>query len=161
MARFDTSGLDQLIRDMQKMGQSSGPLAEAMVEAAVIEIRNSWQETADEYGFRDTGDMIESIGFATAPKKVGDIVYNDVYPQGKDRKGTRNALKAFILHYGGYGGIGGSNRLPATNWVDVADKKAEPKVQAALEKIMDQYIESGGTVPAVVDTGRSARKRHK
>lgn len=161
MARFDTSGIDKIVQELQRMGQSTGQLAEAMVDAAVIEIRDSWQETADEFGFRDTGAMIESIGFPEPVKKAGDALYRDVYPQGKDRKGTRNALKAFILHYGGYGGIGGNNRLPASNWVDVADEKAGPRVQAALEKIMDEYNESGGKVPHVVDTGGKARKQHK
>ena len=35
MARLDTSGLDDLIAEMERMGQSSGDVAEAMVNAAV------------------------------------------------------------------------------------------------------------------------------
>lgn len=148
MARFDTDGLDDLIDEMQKMGQQSGEVAKAMVAAAADEIRDAWKETAEEYGLRDTGAMIESIGFPGPVKDVGGILQQDVYPQGKDAKGVRNAEKAFVLHYG-------TSRIKARYWVDDADAAAGPKVQRRLEEIWDEFLETG-KVPNIPDGGSSA-----
>lgn len=137
MARFDTSGLDDIIRDMERMGEDSGPVAEEMCMAAVEEIRDAWRASARSHGLVDTGAMIDSIGFGPAPVRAGAIMYNDVYPQGKDAKGTRNAEKAFILNYG-------KSNYPATYWVDEADEKAAEPVQARIEAIWDRFLNGGG-----------------
>lgn len=143
MARFDTSGLDELIREMEHRGETSGEIAEAMVNAAVIEIRDAWKESAEEHGLRDTGAMIESIGFHQPVQRLGDVLYRDVYPQGTDGKGVRNAEKAFIAHYG-------TRRQPATHWVDDADEKSGPKVEQRLTAIWGEYLETG-KVPTITD----------
>ena len=148
MARFDTSGLDDLVREMRRMGQDSGKVAEAMVQAAAIEIREAWKEAAEEHGLRDTGAMIESIGFNGPVKSIGNALYQDVYPQGKDEKGVRNAEKAFILHYG-------TTRRPGTYWVDDADEKSGQRVQRRLEEMWGEFLETG-KVPSVADTGGGA-----
>ena len=66
MARFSTSGLDDIIQEMQRMGQNVGPVAEEMCMAAVEEIRDAWKKSADDHGLRATGDMINSISFGPA-----------------------------------------------------------------------------------------------
>ncbi len=141
MARFDTSGLDELIRDMERMGKSSGKVAEAMVQAAVVEIQAAWKESADANGLRDTGAMIDSITYGKSPTNLGTALANDVYPQGKDGKGVRNAEKAFILNYG-------KNNFPATYWVDDADAAAEPRIMSTLLDMWGSFLESG-KVPSV------------
>jgi len=81
--------------------------------------------------------MIDSIGFGPAPVRAGAILYNDVYPQGRDAKGVRNAEKAFILHYG-------SSRISPSYWVDEADAASEAPVQERIEAIWDRFLNSGG-----------------
>ena len=147
MARFDTDGLDDLIDEMQRMGQRSGEVAKAMTAAAADEIRDAWKQAAEEYGLRDTGAMIESIGFPGPVKDVGGILQQDVYPQGKDERGVRNAEKAFIQHYG-------SSRIKPKYWVDEADAAAGPKVQQRLEDIWGEFLETG-KVPNIPDGGAS------
>ena len=137
MARFDTAGIDNIIHDMERMGQNVGPVAEEMCMAAVEEIRGAWKQSAEGHGYRDTGEMIASIGFGPAPIRAGAILYNDVYPQGTDHKGVRNAEKAFILHYG-------SSRIPASYWVDDADSMADGPVQGRIEAIWDRFLSGGG-----------------
>ena len=137
MARFDTTGIQDMISAMERMGQDVGPVAEEMVDAAVGEIQNAWRASADAHGHRDTGAMIESIGFGPGPVRAGGILYRDVYPQGKDSKGTRNAEKAFILHYG-------CKRFPGSYWVDEADEKAAEPAQAKIEAIWDRFLASEG-----------------
>ena len=143
MARFDTSGLDDLIREMQKMGETSGPVAEVMVTAAVQEIKEAWRESAEAHHLRKTGDMIESIGYPEPARRIGDVIARDVYPQGKDRKGVRNTEKAFINHYG-------TTRQKPTYWVDDADEISGPRVQARLEAIWGEYLKTG-KVPTIPD----------
>lgn len=153
MARMNTSGLDALIGDMQKMGQQIGPMADAMVSAAMADIRDCWVESAEEHEHIDTRAMIESIGTSHPPVHLGDAVMNEVSPQGKDKSGTRNAEKAFILNFG-------SSMIKPSHWVDEAEAKAGGVVQNTLEDMWGKFIESGGVVPPVVDTGGLVHHEH-
>lgn len=135
MARFDTSGLQGLINEMRRLEQDEGPVAEEMVNAAVAVIREEWRKSAEAHGHRDTGAMIESIGFGPGPVRAGNILYRDVYPQGVDSDGVRNATKAFILHYG-------CSRFPGSYWVDDADDNSAAPVQAVCEEIWNRFLAS-------------------
>lgn len=146
-ARFDTSGLDDLIREMTRMGEDGGEVAKAMVRAATLEIRDAWKKSAEDHGLRDTGAMIDSIASHGPVLEIAGIFQRDVYPQGKDAKGVRNAEKAFILHYG-------TSRIPATYWVDDADEASGPKVQQRLEEIWDEFLATG-KIPNIPDDGAS------
>ena len=137
MARFDTSGIQDIISAMERMGQEAGAVAEEMVDAAVEEIKGAWKASAEAHGHRDTGALIESIGFGPGPVRAGGILYRDVYPQGKDSKGIRNAEKAFILHYG-------CRRFPGSYWIDDADEMSAEPVQSRIEAIWDRFLSSEG-----------------
>lgn len=143
MARFDAPGLDKVLNEMQRLGELSGACAMAMVKAAASEIKDAWKESAEQHELRDTGAMIESIGYPAPPVQAGSVIYQDIYPQGKDAKGTRNAEKAFILHYG-------TSKIPATYWVDDADEKSGPRVEETLNAIWAEYLATG-KVPVVVE----------
>lgn len=135
MARMDTSGLDELVNEMRRLGQDIGPVADEMLDAAAAVIRDQWRETATAHGHVDTGEMIESVDF---PVK-GNIraMYRDIYPQGTDSKGVSNAEKAFILHYG-------KHNLPGDHWVDEAEEKAGPETVRICQDIWDRFLKSGG-----------------
>lgn len=148
MARMETSGLDKLISDMQKLGEGSGKIARAMVSAAANEIRSAWQESIEKHGLIETGAMFESIGVSGPVKSMGTALYQEVYPIGKDSKGTRNAEKAFVLNYG-------TSRIKPTHVVDEAEEAAGPRVQEKLEEIWGDYLETG-KVPNIVDTGSTS-----
>ncbi len=151
MARFDTSGLDDLIRDMENMGQLSGEVAKVMVEAAAQEIKAAWKEAAEDHGLRDTGAMIESIDAPGPVMDFGTALGKDIYPTGKDRKGVRNAEKAFILHYG----RNGWQRIAATYWVDDADAISEARVPPRLDALWQEFMDTG-KVPSLPASGGSA-----
>ena len=82
MARFDTSGLDEVIAEMEAQGQLIGPAADAMLMAGAEAVKQAWQQAAEQHGHRDTGAMIDSIGYASAPKTIGDAKTIDIFPQG-------------------------------------------------------------------------------
>ncbi len=151
MARFDTSGFDQIIKDVTALGEKSESVGKRMLLAAAEEVKKAWKAAAAKFGLRDTGDMIDSIGFPNEPSNASGVQYIDIYPRGKDRHGVRNAEKAFILHYGvdskharrrrprKYRGPG----IPPTHWVDEADKLSAAPVQAAFERIWDDFLNGG------------------
>ena len=141
MARFDTSGLDDVLSQMQRMGEESGEAATAMLQAGAEQVKQAWREAAQMHGHRDTGDMIESIGFAKTPKTMGYVKYIEIYPQGKDSHGERNATVAFVLHYG-------TSRYPGSRWIDDADRISEERAIPVMREIWTRFI-STGTVPHV------------
>lgn len=137
MARFDTSGLDELLADMKRHGELIGETADKMLMAGAEEVKNAWESAIEMEGLVDTGDMLKSIGYARKPKTAGDIRVIDIYPQGKDRKGIRNAEKAFVNHYG-------SSSIDATHFVDIADEMSGDWVMQAYERIWDEYMKGKG-----------------
>lgn len=136
MARFSVTGMDETLRQMQRLGQESGDAAKSMLQAGAEKIKTGWRAAIMAHELIRSGDMLGSVGFKRTPKKIGDALAIDIYPQGVDYKGTRNAEKAFILHYGT------STRKP-TRFVDDAEKMGEAMAIPAMEEVWDQYIQTG------------------
>ena len=137
MARFSTDGIDQIAAEMAWMGEAAGEVADEMLLAGAEEVKRAWKETAERHGYRETGDMIESIRADKAPKSdANDVRRINVYPRGEDRKGVRNAEKAYVLHYG-------TSKIHGLHWVDEADQDADPMVQDVFEKIWDRHLKGG------------------
>ena len=132
MARFDTSGLDAVLEEMKREGEIAGPAADAMLLAGAEQVKLAWQRSAEEHGHRDTGAMIASIGYDRQPKTAGDVRSIDIYTQGKDKKGVRNAEKAFVLHYG-------TSKMPGSGWVDDADRYSEETAIPAMIEVWENY----------------------
>lgn len=135
MARLDTSGIDGIIDELSRLGDIGQRVTDDMLRAGAEEVKKAWKDSADKHELRDTGDMINSIG-PTKTKTTDGARSVDIYPQGIDRKGVRNAEKAFVHHYG-------TSSIPAKHWVDEAEEAAGPKSQAAMEKIYDDFLNGG------------------
>jgi len=138
MARFETSGMDEIIRELDRLGNDAEPVARRMLKAGAEKVKEAWKQAAKQHQLRDTGDMINSINYAREPKRLSGILTIDIYPQGKDRHGVRNAEKAFVLHYG-------TKKIKPTHWVDDADQMAAEPVQKEFERIWDDYLEGKET----------------
>jgi HK97 gp10 family phage protein len=136
MARFDTSGFDDVINALTALDLTDDETDDVLL-AGAEEVKEAWKQSAEKHELRDTGDMINSIDYSRKPKKAAGIREVDIYPQGKDRKGIRNAEKAFVLHYG-------TSRIPATHWVDEADEMAAEPVQKAMEEKYDEILRKRG-----------------
>lgn len=134
MARFDTSGMDDVLAEMKRLGELEGDVADEMLLAGAEEVKKAWKASAEKHKHRDTGDMIKSIGFPRKPKSAQDVRTLDIYPQGKDKKGIRNAEKAFVLHYG-------TSKIPGSHWVDDADKASSEPVTKAMTEVWEKHLE--------------------
>lgn len=149
LARFSTEGLDDLFAELGYYDQMSGPTADKMLLAGAEAVKQSWREEAERRKFRDTSSMINNIGFSQAVKRASAIAFIDIYPQGTDKKGQRNAEKAFILHWG-TASEGAQKRrikkklwgpgIPRTLWVDKADEAAGPRVIEVYTRIWDEFL---------------------
>lgn len=147
MARFRTEGLDELIADLDRMGQTTGELAERILMAGAEQVKRAWRKSADIHKLRLTGQLIDSIGYPRKPRRIRDLLAIDIYPQGMStytedpktgkrierKKPVRNAEVAFINHYG-------TSKNPGSRWVDTADDLAGPTVEAEALRIYDEWL---------------------
>ena len=136
MALFNGEGFDELLADLQKDKDLIEDAAPDMLAAGAEVVADAWRDAIKAHDLIDTGDMLDSVGPSDAvvtdrEKKIA------VYPQGRDRKGIRNAEKAFINHYG-------ASRRKATHFVDDAETKAEQPAVEAMAAVWFDKLESEG-----------------
>ena len=134
MARFNVTGLEAVIRDMHRMDQQTGRVADEMLMAAASVVTEAWKNAIEAHGHygKYTGDMYESVG-PTRPATKGDVRTLTVYPQGKDRTGTRNVEKAFIANFG-------REHQDGTGFANEAENAAEAPAQTAMVAVWDAFI---------------------
>lgn len=136
MALFNGEGFDELLADLKQHGDLVSTAAPDMLQAGAAVVADSWRDAIRAHDLIDAGDMIDSVGPSdvvntSSEKKIA------VYPQGRDRKGIRNAEKAFINHYG-------ASRRKATHFVDDAETKAEGPAVDAMAAVWYDKLESEG-----------------
>ena len=142
MSEFAFNGIDELAADMKKLDLlDNETLVTEMLDAGAEVVAEEWrkgvEKTVRNVDDRSYGDLHDSISVNKGIKKVGDVSAKDIYPKGKDRKGVRNAEKAFILHYGK------SGQSP-TLFVDDVENAAESKAVEAMSDVYNKYLEKEG-----------------
>lgn len=137
MAKMDTSGLQDIIRLLRKADAQTGKVAQEMVMAGAEEIKKGWQQAILAHGLVDSGQMLESVGYPKKPTVKNGVAEIDVYPQGKDKRGVRNAEKAFIQHYG-------SSRVKPTRFVDDAEEMSADAAVEAARTVFDKKMKEAG-----------------
>ncbi len=137
MADFKTSRdlIDDIAKELNRLGDDiSGKLGQEMLDEGAKIIEFNWVKAIKNHDHVDTGDMVNSIGVAKSSKTKN---FRDIYPQGKDRRGVRNAEKAFIAHYGKSGQLG-------SRFVDEAESNSDAECAAAMQNKLDEYLEKKG-----------------
>ncbi len=134
MARFDVTGMEAVIRDMARMDQQTGRVADEMLLAAAGVMTEAWKNAIQAHGHygKYTGDMFDSVG-PSKPVTKGDVRSLTIYPQGRDRTGTRNAEKAFIANFG-------RTHQDATHFATEAENEGEEPAQTAMLAVWDVFI---------------------
>lgn len=144
-----TSGFKDFFDNLKTLGEDIDSIAESMLEAGAEVTVAEWKKGIQEErhkivnrhgkgyieknGYIDTGDMEKSVDSSIL--KSGRSA--EIYPRGKDRKGVRNATKAYVLHYG-------KSSMPGSRFVDKIEDKAAPEVYEAMDNIMDEYLKKHG-----------------
>ncbi len=159
MANIITTVKSDITNELAKRGEDTRKVAEAMLIAGAEALKKNWEEVITEESLIDSGDMKAAVGYNPAKALKGGELEIDVYPFGKDYKGTSNATKAAMLHYG-------TSTFPMTRFIDEIEKRTEKDAEEAMRKVMEEWI-STGRVPEVTRTPfnkrgtKSKRKKRK
>lgn len=135
MARMNSSGVAELAQDLRQLGKDIPQVEEEMLDAGAQAIVEEWKDGIEKAGHVDSGDMRDSVR-ATRKKKTRS---RDIYPKGKDRKGVRNAEKAFVLHYG-------KSSKPGDRFVDQIEEAAEPRATAKMQSVLNAHLKKKGLI---------------
>ena len=125
MAELSIKGMDELVMKLNRTADRSAKLHDELLEAGSAEVVKAWKLIGESHGYRKSGDMLDSIGVKMAGKKVADI-----YPLGTDRRGVRNAYKAFLLHYG-------SSKIRGSHWVDEVAEEGSAAAAEVMQELLN------------------------
>ena len=135
MATVKVNGIELVERQLNRMGR---PMIRQIVEAGAKAAEKVMADATEEKGHIRTGEMMRSIGTNEYREFLnGGSV--DVYLQGDDSKGARNATKAYVINYG-------KGKRPNTKWPKKHPRRNrtgdkfitgnEPKTEAAVTEAM-------------------------
>lgn len=128
MARFEVNGIEGFEDKILKREAAATAAVPAMLKAgaAVLVDAQQTEIRSTFHGDRVTGDLASSIK-ATSVKKKDSTQYVEVYPQGTNRRGERNATVGFVHQYG-------RSNMPARPWFTSANAKAAEDVQEEMRQ---------------------------
>ena len=132
MARFEVNGIEGFEDKILKREAAATAAVPAMLKAgaAVLVAAQQAEVESTFRGDRATGDLARSIK-ATSVKKKDSTQYVEVYPQGGNRRGERNATVGFVHQYG-------RSNMPARPWFTRSTQKATPEVRDAMRKAWEE-----------------------
>ena len=139
MANYLTwSGLDEVYREMQREGETVGETAQKMLEVGGQECVKAWKlaigmhgDSGEGISGRATGEMMNAVGIKFKKIKMNGMRTAEIYPLGKNKRGVRYAMIAFILHYG-------RSNMKGDRFVDDAERIAEEEAVPAMINIWEQ-----------------------
>lgn len=131
MAKFNVVGLDDIQDAMLRREAATVEAVPEMLKAggAVMQKAQKDEISATFKSKRSTGDMARSI-VVSKIKEIDGGKRVEVYQDGKDRHGVRNATKAFVLQYG-------RKNMPARPWFTAANTKAADEVNAEMRRVWE------------------------
>ena len=139
MAGFQTDGLSALSASFDKLAAMPDELMGTMLREGAEVLARAQQESAEAFGLRDTGLMIDSIkpGKARRTPDGGDIA---ITPEGTRRRGkttTRNAEIAYVNEYGKAG-------QPGTGFISKANFQSEDEAIGASSQVYYSWLDRIG-----------------
>lgn len=132
MSRFEVSGFDDLMSDLESISRAE--IAEAMLKSGEKVLKPRVENAAAAY--KESGDMAGSIK-STGVKKNESGHYLVVRPTGKDHKGVRNMDKMAYLEFG-------TSKQSPKFVLSRAVKSSEAEVLKAMEQAFEKAMDKGG-----------------
>ena len=138
MARVKVNGFELVEGQLNRMGR---PMIRQIVEAGAKAAEKLMADNTKARAHVRTGDMLESIGENEYREFLGGGSV-DVYPQGDDRKGVRNATKAYVINYGKGRKVTkrGTRNKTGDKFITGDESKAEAVVLEAMQAESDRLI---------------------
>ncbi len=138
MATLRVNGFELIDQQFNRMGR---PMIRKIVEAGAKAAEKRMAENTEKQKHVRTGDMLKSIGENEYREFLGGGSV-DVYPQGEDRKGVRNATKAYVINYGKGRRITKRKQANRTGdkFITGDESQAEKLVTEAMQAESDRLI---------------------
>lgn len=141
MAKFSTSVgmIDSIANELKNLGaEVENALGDEILDAGAEVAVTEWKNEIQRNGHVKTGDMLNSVkAKKVSNSKRGNV--REIFPQGKDRKGVRNAEKARVLS-------NGTSKKTGSHFADTAEKNAETKSVIRMQAVFDEYLKQKGLV---------------
>ena len=139
MGGFYVDGLSALATSLDQLAAIPDNVLDTMLREGAEVLVQAQRESAEAYGLRDTGMMIDSIkaGKARRNPDGGDI---GIAPEGTRRRGnttTRNAEIAYVNEYGKEG-------QPGTGFISKANFEHGPDAIEASDKVYQNWLDRIG-----------------
>lgn len=100
MAQFNVVNLEGVMSDIKRRSDKAIAKVPKMLKAGAAVLVEAQKREAQFLDVKETGEFIRSIKPTKVKIDDSGNSYVDVYPQGKDSKGSSNAEKGFIAEYG-------------------------------------------------------------
>ena len=127
-----TDGLDALDAQLGKLGR---PAIRRIVEAGARADEDEWRANIRQARHIRTGDMLGSVGPAAYKEFLGGGEIS-VYPRDTDRKGVRNATKAYVINYGRGRRSGRMGDKFITGKLPTIEERVAEAMQAESDRIL-------------------------
>lgn len=141
MAKFNVNGAELVVEQINRMGR---PMMRKIVEAGAQAAERRMRENTERARHVRNRDMMDAIGDNGISEGL-EGASTEVYPQGDDRRGERNATKAYVINYGR--GKRPYTKRPKKNprrnltgdkFITGDEKKAEEVIRAAMQAESDR-----------------------
>lgn len=124
MARIETTGFEEIEKQFLHRAEKAVKAVPRMLKRGAEVLAEAQRREIDQMDIVDKGELMRSVK-PTKVKQKEESSYIDVYPQGTDSKGVRNAEKGFIAQYG-------KSNEPARPWMTAANAKSADAVHNAM-----------------------------
>ena len=134
MADFNVTGLDDVMKEMMSHQQAAETAIPEMLNAGadiLVKAQKAEMESMKIRQQKNGGDTIKSIKASKIKKDKDGNSYIDVSPQGKNRRGGRNADVAFVNEYG-------KSNQDARPWMRTANAKCSDEITEKEKEIWDK-----------------------
>ena len=139
--KVETSGFDKLFDDLYNLAESmdeNGSLIQDMLDAGAEVAVDEWKKAITDAGHIETSSMHDSVA-AKLPKNKNPLA-REIYPQGTDKNGVRNAHKAYILNYG----TSKTEKIAGDDFISKIYEDMDSKVYEAEMKVYDEELKKRG-----------------
>ena len=141
MARFDVSGLEELMDGFEKLANIPEETIGQMLKAqAKVVIAHQKRKLASLPMKNRTGQLEDSIGEGELKRDRDGLLCLHVFPQGIRRgKKTRNAEVGYIEEYGAP-----QRGIAPTQWMRLANEEAEEETTKAAQEVLEAWQDETG-----------------
>ena len=136
MARLDIAGFGSVEMELNRLLDRSQ--VRRIVEAGAAAAAEDMISLTVKAGHVRTGQMLGSIGCGPYKESLGGGSMS-VYPQGRDARGTPNAVKMYVTNFG-RGGVRRKRKM-GDKFITKAEDATEKKVLDAMEEEQRRILE--------------------